>query len=76
NARPVLREAVRCNLYLCDFPSAQSLIARIVDLGFADGKEEIAINDMQAQLYYRESEFLLKKGDMRGAWSSLISLHD
>ncbi|PNG25800.1 hypothetical protein CR492_11870 [Methylocella silvestris] len=73
-AVPVLREAARNKFFLYDFGSAQGLLSKAYGVGFLSHKDGVLVSDLQAQLYYRQAEFLLRSGDPRGAFESLRGL--
>lgn len=71
----VLREASRANFFLYDFRAAQDLIDRAWDAEFKTLKDEILVNDLQAQLHIREADYLLSNGDPKGSLVALSKLH-
>ncbi|MCE9650981.1 MAG: hypothetical protein K8R18_15285 [Parvibaculum sp.] len=76
DALPVLREKTRSNFFLNDFPAAQKLLDKIYEIGFTNPKDEVVATDLQAQLHYREAEFLLTKGDPKASVAALKRLDE
>lgn len=76
NETAVLREASRANFFLYDFDQAQVHIDAAWQAGFKTFKDEVIVNDLQAQLYVRKAEHLLALGDPRGAHDAIQELHD
>jgi tetratricopeptide (TPR) repeat protein len=76
NETAVLREASRANLFLYDFEGAQKHIDAAWKAGFKTFRDEIIVNDLQAQLFVRQADHLLSTGDPRGALDTVERLHD
>ena len=76
NETAVLREASRANFFLYDFERAQGHINAAWKAGFKTFRDEVIVNDLQAQLYVREADHLLSTGDPRGAAEAVRRLHD
>ncbi|GKX35342.1 MAG: hypothetical protein MnENMB40S_29600 [Rhizobiaceae bacterium MnEN-MB40S] len=76
NETTLLREASRVNLFLYDFKKAQEHIDAAWKAGFKTFRDEIIVNDLQAQLLVREADHHLSTGDPRGALNAIERLHD
>lgn len=76
NETAVLREASRANFFLYDFERAQHHIDVAWKAGFKTFRDEVIVNDLQAQLYVRQADHLLSTGDPRGAQDAVQRLHD
>lgn len=76
NEAAVLREAARANLFLYDFDRAQDHVTKAWTSGFKTFRDEVIMNDIQAQIHVRQSEHLLATGDPRGAFEAIKKLHD
>ncbi len=76
NETAVLREASRANFFLYDFERAQRHIDVAWKAGFKTFRDEVIVNDLQAQLHVRQAEHLLSTGDPRGAHDAVQRLHD
>ena len=76
NETSVLGEASRANFFLYDFERAQQHIDIAWQSGFKTFRDEIIVNDLQAQLHVRQADHLLNTGDPRGAIDAVQRLHD
>jgi LuxR family transcriptional regulator, glucitol operon activator len=72
----VLREASRANMFLYDFEWAQRHIDAAWNAGFKTFRDEVIVNDLQAQLHVRQADHLLSTGDPRGALDAVERLHN
>ncbi|MER9070063.1 NB-ARC domain-containing protein [Mesorhizobium sp. M0902] len=76
NETTVLREVSRANMFLYDFERAQRHIDAAWQAGFKTFRDEIIVNDLQAQLHVRQADHLLSTSDPRGALDAVERLHD